>query len=103
VKRVKVTRSYQVTIPVEVRKFLGIRVGDYLSVSVVGNRIVLEKVEDELPTFRSGRKVGEREIEETLAKGLARSLRGGQLVRGRRLERLRLQGNRKPPERGSRQ
>ena len=77
VKRVKVTRSYQVTIPVEVRKFLGIRVGDYLSVSVMGNRIVLEKVEDELPTFRSERKVGEREIEEALAKGLARSLRGG--------------------------
>ena len=76
-KRVKVTRSYQVTIPVEVRKFLGIRVGDYLSVSVVGNRIVLEKIEDELPTFRSKRKVGEREIEEALAKGLARSLRGG--------------------------
>ena len=50
--------------------------GDYLSVSVMGNRIVLEKIEDELPTFRSKRKVGEREIEEALAKGLARSLRG---------------------------
>jgi len=77
VKRVKVTRSYQVTIPAEVRRALGIRVGDYLSVKVVGDRIVLEKVEDELPTFRAGRKVGEREIEEALAKGLARSLRGG--------------------------
>ncbi len=75
-KRVKVTRSYQVTIPEEVRKALGIKVGDYLSVSIMGNKIVLEKVEDELPTFRAGREVGEKEIEEALAKGLARSLRG---------------------------
>ncbi len=75
-KRVKVTRSYQITIPAEVRRALGIKVGDFLSVSVVGNKIVLEKVEDELPTFRAERRVGEKEIEEALARGLARSLRG---------------------------
>ena len=45
--------------------------------SVVGNRIILEKVEEELPTFRVGRRVGEREVEEALAKGLVKSLRGG--------------------------
>ncbi len=73
----KVTRSYQITIPSEVRRALGIRVGDYLSVSVVGNRIILEKVRDELPTFRVGKKIGEREIEEALARGFAKSLRGG--------------------------
>ncbi|MFZ8855399.1 MAG: AbrB/MazE/SpoVT family DNA-binding domain-containing protein, partial [Thermofilaceae archaeon] len=32
--RVKVTRSFQVTIPREVREVLGIRVGDYLNVYV---------------------------------------------------------------------
>jgi len=31
-KKVKVTRSFQVTIPREVREALGIRVGDYLRV-----------------------------------------------------------------------
>jgi len=77
VKRVKVTRSYQITIPAEVRRTLGIKVGDYLSVSVVGDRIILRKVEDELPTFRAGRRVGEREIEEALVRGLAKGLGGG--------------------------
>ena len=51
--------------------------GDYLSVSVVGDRIILRKVEDELPTFRAGRRVGEREIEEALVRGLAKGLGGG--------------------------
>ncbi len=41
-KKVKVTRKYQVTIPREIRELLGIRAGDELRVTVEGNRIVLE-------------------------------------------------------------
>jgi len=77
VRRVKVTRGYQVTIPAEVRRALGIEVGDVLLVRVVGRRIVMERVEGELPTFRVGRRVGEREVEEALLRGLESSLRGG--------------------------
>ena len=65
------------TIPAEVRRALGIEVGDVLLVRVVGRRIVMERVEGELPTFRVGRRVGEREVEEALLRGLESSLRGG--------------------------
>jgi len=75
-KRVKVSRSYQITIPAEVRKMLKIEIGDILSVSVVGNKIVLEKVENQLPSFKLGRRIGEKEIEEALLKGLKKSLCG---------------------------
>jgi len=75
-KRVKVSRSYQITIPAEIRKMLKIEIGDVLSVSVVDNKIVLEKVEDQLPSFELRRKIGEREIEEALLRGLKKSLCG---------------------------
>ena len=75
-KRVKVSRSYQITIPAEIRRALGIEVGDFLSVRVVDDKIVLEKLREELPTFRLGRRVGEREIREALLRGLRRSLLG---------------------------
>lgn len=65
------------TIPAEVRRALGIEVGDVLLVRAVGRRIVMEKVEGELPTFRVGRRVGEREVEEALLRGLESSLWGG--------------------------
>lgn len=39
--RVKVTRKYQVTIPAEIRKPLGIRVGDTLEVLGEGGRVIL--------------------------------------------------------------
>jgi len=42
---VKVTRNYQVTIPESVRKRLGIREGDYVSIEVSGEEeAVLRKV-----------------------------------------------------------
>ncbi|QOJ79002.1 AbrB/MazE/SpoVT family DNA-binding domain-containing protein [Infirmifilum lucidum] len=43
-KKVRVTRKYQVTIPKEVRELVGVRVGDELKVTVEGNRIVLESL-----------------------------------------------------------
>ncbi len=75
-RRVKVSRSFQITIPADVRKLIGINIGDILSVNVVGNKIILEKVGDRLPSFKIGRKIGEREIREALLKGMRRSLIG---------------------------
>jgi len=76
VKKVKITRSYQVTIPVKVREKLGIEIGDELIVRVEENRIIMEKAEEELPAYEIGRKIGEREIEEALLRGLKRALIG---------------------------
>lgn len=76
-KKVKVTRSYQVTIPVEVREKLGIEIGDEFIVKVEGDRIVMEKVREELPVYETGKKIGKREIEEALLRGLKKALTGG--------------------------
>ncbi|HID04795.1 MAG TPA: AbrB/MazE/SpoVT family DNA-binding domain-containing protein [Candidatus Caldiarchaeum subterraneum] len=43
-RRVKVTRKYQVTIPKDIAESVGIRVGDTVVVSVSGGRLVLEKI-----------------------------------------------------------
>jgi len=77
VKKVRVTRSYQVTIPVEVREKLGIEIGDELIVKIEGNKIVMEKVEEELPAYEIDRKIGEQEIEDALLRGLKKALIGG--------------------------
>ncbi|MEM0460373.1 MAG: AbrB/MazE/SpoVT family DNA-binding domain-containing protein [Thermofilaceae archaeon] len=71
---VKVTRSYQVTLPAEVRRELGIRVGDLLRVTVAEGRIVIEKVEKDLPAFELERFVAEKDIEEAIRRGLLRQL-----------------------------
>ena len=75
-KKVKVTRSYQVTIPVEVREKLGIEIGDELFVRVEEDRIVMVKVKKELPAYKVGRRIGEQEIEEALLRGLRKALIG---------------------------
>jgi len=73
-----VTRSFQVTIPREVREVLGIRVGDYLNVYVdERGRIVMEKVRTVRRTLRSGRPLTPEEIDELMAKGLGESVAGG--------------------------
>jgi AbrB family looped-hinge helix DNA binding protein len=78
VSRVKVTRSFQVTIPREVREVLGIRVGDYLNVYVdEKGRIIMEKVRTVRKTLRSGRPLTPEEIDELMAKGLGESVAGG--------------------------
>jgi len=46
VGKVKVTRKYQVTIPKEVRKMIGVKIGDELFVSGSERRIILEKTVD---------------------------------------------------------
>ncbi|MEO2152473.1 MAG: AbrB/MazE/SpoVT family DNA-binding domain-containing protein, partial [Thermococcus sp.] len=39
----KVTRNYQITIPAEIRKALGIKQGEYLTVELRGDEIVIRK------------------------------------------------------------
>ncbi len=41
--RVKVTRNYQVTIPEEVRKKLGIEEGDYVSIEPISKTLAIMK------------------------------------------------------------
>ncbi len=68
--RVKVTRNYQVTIPAEVRKELGIREGDYLEVYISKEGcIVMKKVRRVRKTLRSGRKLTIEEIDEIMERG----------------------------------
>ncbi len=69
--RVKVTRNYQVTIPAEVRDEAGIKIGDYLEVSVDGDRIVLRKVPVGRLRLRTGSKLAPEEIEAIIIRGLA--------------------------------
>lgn len=45
---VTVTRNSQITIPKEVREALGIREGDRVTVRVEGDRVVVEKVDEDV-------------------------------------------------------
>jgi AbrB family looped-hinge helix DNA binding protein len=76
--KVKVTRSFQVTIPKEIREALGIRVGDYMSVYIDDKgRIVVEKVSPKRKTFKSGKLLTPEEIDNLIARGLRESIAGG--------------------------
>lgn len=76
--RVRVTRSYQITIPKEIREASGIKIGDYVEVYLDANgRIVVEKVRKERMRLASGRRLTSEEIDELVAKGLGEALAGG--------------------------
>jgi len=66
----KVTRNYQITIPSDVRKKLGIKVGDVLLVDVEDGKIVLKKSELELPILPGGKRLSIETIEEKIRKGM---------------------------------
>ena len=66
----KVTRNYQVTIPSEIRKKLGIKEGEYLDVSIEGDKIVLRKVESRWKTIKLGKKLSIDEIEKSIERGM---------------------------------
>ena len=66
----KVTRNYQITIPAEIRKALGIREGEYLSVALRGDEIVIKKAEMKWPSLDLGRDFTPEEIEENSRKAL---------------------------------
>jgi len=59
----KVTRNYQITIPAEIRKALGIKEGEYLTVELRGDEIVIRKAEVEWPILDLGRDFTPEEIE----------------------------------------
>jgi AbrB family looped-hinge helix DNA binding protein len=42
--KTKVTRKYQITIPKNIRKALGINIGDTLKIKIEGNKIILEPI-----------------------------------------------------------
>jgi AbrB family looped-hinge helix DNA binding protein len=69
---VRVTRNYQVTIPAEVRRRLGIKVGDRLVVEVEGNKIVIRKAAGGLPRIRLGLRLTSEEIDRLVEEGAAR-------------------------------
>ena len=59
----KVTRNYQITIPAEIRKALGIKQGEYLTVELRGDEIVIKRAKRTWKTFRLGRKLAAKELE----------------------------------------
>ena len=68
---VRVTRNYQITIPAEVRRRLGIKAGDQV-VEVEGERIVIRKAAGGLPRIRLGRRLIPEEIDRLVKEGAAR-------------------------------
>ena len=74
----KVTRNYQVTIPVEVRNRAAISEGDVLIVEydeVSGAVRLLPPKKGPRKVARLGRKIGLRDIEDAIAAGMRESLR----------------------------
>ncbi|CAB49684.1 AbrB/MazE/SpoVT family DNA-binding domain-containing protein [Pyrococcus abyssi] len=66
----KVTRNYQVTLPAEVRKVLGIREGDFLEVEVRGDEIVMRKLRKNRRTLKLGRNLTPEDIERIIEEGM---------------------------------
>ncbi|NJE60441.1 AbrB/MazE/SpoVT family DNA-binding domain-containing protein [Thermococcus sp. 21S7] len=71
----KVTRNYQITIPAEIRKALGIKQGEYLTVELRGEEIVIRKAEMEWPSIDLGRDFTPEKIEENAEKMLGEASR----------------------------
>jgi len=59
---VKVTRKGQITLPKEIRDKLSIREGDYLEITLQGDKIIIKKVEPPVP----GEPVGEERYREII-------------------------------------
>ncbi|NJE10171.1 AbrB/MazE/SpoVT family DNA-binding domain-containing protein [Thermococcus sp. MAR1] len=66
----KVTRNYQITIPAEIRKALGIREGELLEVHLEGDRIVLKRLERKRKRLKIGRKLPPEDIEKAIEEGM---------------------------------
>jgi len=66
---VKVTRNYQITIPAEFRKRLGIKEGDVLSLEMRGDTIIVRKVVRQRRRIRLGKKLYPEDIERGIDRG----------------------------------
>ncbi len=67
---VKVTRNYQITIPAEYRKKLGIEIGDVVTIYLEGDRLVLVPARRRRITFKAGRPISVEELEKAVEKAL---------------------------------
>ncbi len=66
----KVTRNYQITIPAEVRKALGINEGELLEVNLEGDKIVIQRLKRRRKRLRLGRNITPEEIEGSIEEGM---------------------------------
>jgi len=67
----KVTRNYQITIPAEIRKALGIREGELLEVRIEGDRIVLQRFKRRRKRLKLGKNMTPEEIEKSIEEGMS--------------------------------
>ena len=66
----KLTRNYQLTIPAEIRKTLGLDIGDYVEIQREDDKIILKKVKKERKTVKLGKNLDVEQIEEEIEKGI---------------------------------
>ncbi|AAL80697.1 AbrB family transcriptional regulator [Pyrococcus furiosus DSM 3638] len=66
----KVTRNYQITIPAEIRKALGIKEGELLEVRLENGKIIIERLKKERKTLKLGKKLTLEEIEKAIEEGM---------------------------------
>lgn len=66
----KVTRNYQITLPAEIRKALGIKEGEMLDVKLEGDKIIIRRLKKERPTLKLGRPITPEEIEKAIEEGM---------------------------------
>ncbi|NJE25905.1 AbrB/MazE/SpoVT family DNA-binding domain-containing protein [Thermococcus sp. MV5] len=71
----KVTRNYQITLPAEIRKALGIKEGELLEVEIEGEKIVIKRLKKTRKTLKLGRKILPEEIEKEIEEGMERCMR----------------------------
>ena len=74
--KVKITRNYQVTIPAEIRRRIGLKIGDLLEMEYDENEgvVIIKRVKEERRTLKAGRKLMPEDIEELMINGLSKSL-----------------------------
>ncbi|WP_297481121.1 AbrB/MazE/SpoVT family DNA-binding domain-containing protein [Thermococcus sp.] len=70
----EVTRNYQITIPAEIRKALGIKEEEILEVSLEGDRIVIQRLKKRRKHLKLNRNVTPEEIEKSIEKGMKKCI-----------------------------
>ncbi|MCH4816686.1 MAG: AbrB/MazE/SpoVT family DNA-binding domain-containing protein [Saccharolobus sp.] len=60
----KVTRNYQLTIPLEIREFLGIKEGEYVEFEIDDGKVVIKPLRKKWSTVKLRKQVSVEEIEE---------------------------------------
>jgi antitoxin PrlF len=66
----KVTRNYQITLPAEIRKALGIKEGELLEVELEGEKIVVKRLKRRRKTLKLGERLTPEEIEKAIEEGM---------------------------------